>query len=72
MSRCPSCASVGCEVIDSRVTEGGLVTRRRRRCLACGARFTTYEGLGAAATETRTVARRIAQQLRTMAATLEQ
>ncbi len=31
------------KVIDSRMAEGGAATRRRRECLACGRRFTTFE-----------------------------
>lgn len=40
------CIKCGCEedkVIDSRTARGGLTIRRRRECLACGYRFTTYE-----------------------------
>jgi transcriptional repressor NrdR len=40
------CIKCGCEedkVIDSRTARGGLTIRRRRECLACGHRFTTYE-----------------------------
>ena len=42
------CASCNCEdtkVIDSRVSEEGSSIRRRRSCLKCGYRFTTYERL---------------------------
>jgi transcriptional repressor NrdR len=41
--RCPFCAHLESKVIDSRVTGVGDVTRRRRECEACAARFTTYE-----------------------------
>lgn len=43
--RCPSCASVDDKVVDSRMTEDGSSIRRRRECLACGRRFTTFERL---------------------------
>jgi transcriptional repressor NrdR len=41
--RCPYCAQQDTQVIDSRELEDGIVTRRRRRCVACQNRFTTYE-----------------------------
>jgi transcriptional repressor NrdR len=41
--RCPYCAQQDTQVIDSREMEDGLVTRRRRRCVTCQQRFTTYE-----------------------------
>ena len=41
--KCPFCASTETQVIDSRVSEPGDSIRRRRRCLACQKRFTTYE-----------------------------
>jgi transcriptional repressor NrdR len=41
--QCPFCASTETQVIDSRVSEPGHSIRRRRRCLACQKRFTTYE-----------------------------
>lgn len=40
---CPFCAADNDKVIDSRSTESGHVIRRRRECLACERRFTTYE-----------------------------
>ncbi len=40
---CPFCSHNGDKVIDSRESKEGNVTRRRRECLACGRRFTTYE-----------------------------
>lgn len=44
--RCPSCEYEDSKVIDSRSAEEGLAIRRRRECLKCGHRFTTYERLG--------------------------
>jgi transcriptional repressor NrdR len=41
--KCPFCGSADTQVIDSRVSEQGDSIRRRRRCLACQKRFTTYE-----------------------------
>jgi transcriptional repressor NrdR len=41
--RCPFCKHVDTQVVDSRVSEEGSSIRRRRRCLACDKRFTTYE-----------------------------
>ena len=41
--RCPYCTQQDTQVIDSRELEDGAVTRRRRRCVACQNRFTTYE-----------------------------
>lgn len=41
--RCPKCANVENKVIDSRTNASGDVIRRRRECLSCGERFTTYE-----------------------------
>ena len=43
--KCPFCSSVDTQVIDSRVSEAGDSIRRRRRCLACQKRFTTYENV---------------------------
>lgn len=40
---CPYCYNPNDKVIDSRSSEGGRVIRRRRECLACKKRFTTYE-----------------------------
>jgi len=40
---CPKCRSVDDKVIDSRASREGATIRRRRECLACGHRFTTYE-----------------------------
>ncbi|MEP7275983.1 MAG: transcriptional regulator NrdR [Betaproteobacteria bacterium] len=41
--KCPFCGSADTQVIDSRVSEAGDSIRRRRRCVACQKRFTTYE-----------------------------
>ncbi len=41
--RCPSCASLDTQVKDSRPTENSAAIRRRRVCLACNFRFTTFE-----------------------------
>ena len=41
--RCPYCAHLEDKVVDSREAQEGLATRRRRECLRCGRRFTTYE-----------------------------
>ncbi|HZU80850.1 MAG TPA: transcriptional regulator NrdR [Acidimicrobiales bacterium] len=43
--RCPWCQSLDDKVVDSRLAEDGGAIRRRRECLACGGRFTTYERL---------------------------
>lgn len=41
--KCPYCSSPDTKVTDSRDTDDGASIRRRRQCLACGRRFTTYE-----------------------------
>ena len=41
--KCPYCGAVDSKVIDSRPTEDGEKIRRRRECLSCKKRFTTYE-----------------------------
>jgi transcriptional repressor NrdR len=41
--RCPKCAGPDDKVIDSRASREGRAIRRRRVCLACGHRYTTYE-----------------------------
>lgn len=41
--RCPSCSSVDDKVVDSRQADDGSAIRRRRECLQCGRRFTTFE-----------------------------
>jgi transcriptional repressor NrdR len=43
--RCPSCENDEDRVVDSRSTREGAAIRRRRECLACGHRFTTYESV---------------------------
>lgn len=44
--RCPSCGFAESKVVDSRPADEGASIRRRRECLECGNRFTTYERLG--------------------------
>jgi transcriptional repressor NrdR len=41
--RCPWCHAEDDKVVDSRPADGGLAIRRRRECLACARRFTTFE-----------------------------
>lgn len=41
--RCPFCSQEENKVIDSRAAADGLAIRRRRECVACGFRFSTYE-----------------------------
>jgi transcriptional repressor NrdR len=41
--RCPKCGGLDDKVIDSRASKEGSVIRRRRECLGCSHRFTTYE-----------------------------
>jgi transcriptional repressor NrdR len=41
--RCPVCRFDDSKVVDSRAADEGASIRRRRSCLACGERFTTYE-----------------------------
>ena len=43
--KCPFCGSLDDKVIDSRPLEEASIIRRRRECLACQKRFTTYERL---------------------------
>jgi transcriptional repressor NrdR len=43
--RCPHCSGLDDKVVDSRAAEDGTAIRRRRECLACHRRFTTYERL---------------------------
>ncbi|MDD4803456.1 MAG: transcriptional regulator NrdR [Syntrophomonas sp.] len=40
---CPFCQAIDSKVIDSRSSEDGAVIRRRRSCIVCKRRFTTYE-----------------------------
>ena len=44
--KCPFCKEDRDRVVDSRSSDGGRVIRRRRQCLACKRRFTTYEKIG--------------------------
>jgi len=41
--KCPTCRSDNDRVVDSRTSQDGFEIRRRRECLACGRRYTTYE-----------------------------
>ena len=41
--KCPFCGHQEDRVVDSRSTREGEAVRRRRECLGCGARYTTYE-----------------------------
>ena len=41
--KCPYCSNLNSKVIDSRTTENNTTIRRRRECLECQERFTTYE-----------------------------
>jgi transcriptional repressor NrdR len=41
--KCPFCSDVENRVIDTRLSQGGEVTRRRRECAKCERRYTTYE-----------------------------
>jgi transcriptional repressor NrdR len=41
--KCPACGAVDSKVVDSRPTEENTSIRRRRECIQCGKRFTTYE-----------------------------
>ncbi|RUM58224.1 MAG: transcriptional regulator NrdR [Persephonella sp.] len=41
--KCPNCGSFKDRVLDTRQSKDGTVIRRRRECLECGFRFTTYE-----------------------------
>jgi len=47
--RCPFCKEDQDKVVDSRSSDGGRVIRRRRQCLMCKRRFTTYEKIGESA-----------------------
>ena len=44
--KCPFCKEDSDKVIDSRSSDSGRIIRRRRQCLACDRRFTTYEKIG--------------------------
>lgn len=41
--RCPKCGCEESRVVDSRPSDGNDAIRRRRECVSCGCRFTTYE-----------------------------
>ncbi|MQY50709.1 transcriptional repressor NrdR [Rhodocyclus tenuis] len=41
--KCPFCAASETTVVDTRINDDGDIVRRRRRCLTCDKRFTTYE-----------------------------
>ena len=41
--KCPFCQYMESKVVDSRPTDEGQAIRRRRECMECGKRFTTYE-----------------------------
>jgi len=41
--RCPACGSLDDKVVDSRQADDGQSIRRRRQCITCGSRFTTFE-----------------------------
>jgi transcriptional repressor NrdR len=41
--RCPFCSAVEDKVVDTRPSDNDQVVRRRRECIGCGRRFTTYE-----------------------------
>ncbi len=44
--RCPFCKEDNDKVVDSRSSDAGRIIRRRRQCLCCDRRFTTYEKIG--------------------------
>ncbi|HBN26110.1 MAG TPA: transcriptional regulator NrdR [Desulfobacteraceae bacterium] len=41
--KCPCCKEINNKVVNSRLSRDGIAIRRRRECIACGRRFTTYE-----------------------------
>lgn len=41
--KCPFCNSLDSKVVDSRLNDDGTSIRRRRECVGCGKRYTTYE-----------------------------
>ncbi len=43
--RCPNCGNIDTKVIDSRAVDEGVAIRRRRNCIICNERFTTFERL---------------------------
>ena len=46
--KCPFCSSLETKVVDKRETQNDTATRRRRECLSCEKRFTTYERIESA------------------------
>jgi len=44
--KCPYCGELEDRVVDSRLSQDGEAIRRRRECLRCSRRFTTYERIG--------------------------
>ena len=61
--RCPYCSYSESKVIDSRPAEEGTTIRRRRECLSCGKRFTTYEIMERPVDQIERVADEIEQEL---------
>lgn len=47
--RCPGCENEDTKVVDSRAAEDGAAIRRRRECMTCSTRFTTFERVDGAA-----------------------
>ena len=47
--RCPFCTAINSQVLESRTVDEGRSLRRRRECLKCKKRFTTYEKVGGSA-----------------------
>lgn len=47
--RCPFCTAINTQVLESRTVDEGRSLRRRRECLKCKKRFTTYEKVGGSA-----------------------
>lgn len=47
--RCPFCTASDTQVLESRIVDDGKSLRRRRECLKCRKRFTTYEKVGGSA-----------------------
>lgn len=43
MMKCPNCQNKNTRVLDSRESQGGMTIRRRRECISCEHRFTTFE-----------------------------
>jgi len=46
--KCPYCGKLEDKVVDSRASRDGTTIRRRRECISCGGRFTTYETIESA------------------------